>query len=198
MSTDDLNRAWKSPANRPSPEASAREREEFVQRLQREHRSFRFQVIRAFSLLVVITVGLGVFVANGGAFDVRREWAVLLLLALPWVAAILFVRRHLRHRRAHPDYEQSVAHSVRALLDANRAAQLRSRILVGLFALTVPVLAGCIWQLQQVGKSRPHEAASLATFMAVVMVLSSLGVYWRSRRLRPEEKRLSELAADFA
>jgi hypothetical protein len=34
--------------------------------------------------------------------------------------------------------------------------------------------------------------------MAVVMVLSSLGVYWRSRRLRPEEKRLSELAAEFA
>ena len=198
MSTDDLNRAWNSPANRPSPEASARESAAFIQRLQREHRSFRFWVIRAFSLLVVITIGLGVSVADGGSFDVRREWAVLLLLALPWVAAILFVRRQLRHRRAHPDYEQSVAHSVRALLDANRAAQLRSRILLGLFALMVPVLAACIWQLQQAGKARPHEAASFAIFMAVVMALSSLGIYWRSRRLRPEEKRLSELAAEFA
>lgn len=198
MSTDDLNHAWKSPANRPSPEMSARERAAFVQRLQREHRSFRFWVIRAFSLLAVITVGLGVFVVDGGAFDARREWAVLLLLALPWVAAILFVLRQLRHRRTHPDYAQSVAHSVRALLDANRAAQLRSRLLLGLFAFMVPVLAGCIWQLQQVGKARPHEAASLALFMAVVMVLSSLGVYWRSRCLRPEEKRLSELAAEFA
>ncbi len=198
MSTDDLNHAWKSPANRPSPEASARERAAFVQRLQHEHRSFRFWVIRAFSLLAVITVGLAVFVADGRAFDVRREWAVLLLLALPWVAAILFVLRQLRHSRTHPDYAQSVAHSVRALLDANRAAQLRSRILLGLFAFMIPVLAGCIWQLQQVGKARPHEAASLALFMAVVMVLSSLGVYWRSRRLRPEEKHLSELAAEFA
>lgn len=198
MSTDDLHHAWKSPANRPSPEAAARERAAFVLLLQREYRSFRFWVIRAFSLLAVITIGLGVSVASKGSFDVKGEWAVLLLLALPWVGAIGFLRRHLQHRRAHPDYNQSVAHSVRALLDANRAAQQRSRMLLGLFALMAPVLAVSIWQLQQVGKARPHEAASLATVMAVVMVLSSLGVYWQSRRLRPEEKRLTELAAEFA
>jgi len=197
MSTDDLHRAWKSPANRPSPEASARERAAFVLLLQREHRSFRFWVIRAFSLLTVITIGLGVSVAGKGSFDVRGEWAALLLLALPWVGAILFLRRHLQHRRAHPDYDQSVAHSVRALLDANRAAQQRSRLLLGLFALMAPVLAVSIWQLQQVGKARPHEAASLATFMAVVMVLSALGAYAQSRRLRPEEKRLTELVDEF-
>ncbi|GAB1487624.1 hypothetical protein MASR2M8_00640 [Opitutaceae bacterium] len=198
MSIDDLNRVWKSPANRPAPVESAREREAFITLLQREHRAFRFWVIRAVALLTVITIGLGVSITGDNPFDLNGEWAVLLLLALPWISAILFIRRQFQHRRTHPDYDQSVAHSVRALLDANRAAQQRSRIVQALLALSAPVMALCIWQLQAADKARPHEAASLATVMATAIVLSSIGVYVQSRRLRPEEKRLTELAAEFA
>jgi len=138
-----------------------------------------------------------VFVAVDGPFALAGEWGVLLLLALPWIGAILFIRRQVAHRRAHAGYDQSVAYCLRALLDANHAAQQRARILQGLLALSAPVMALCIWQLQAAGKARPHEAASLATVMTVLILLSAGAIYWKCRRLRPEERRLASLLADF-
>jgi hypothetical protein len=48
-------------------------------------------------------------------------------------------------------------------------------------------------QLQVVGKARPHEAASLATLMTIVIVESRGGIFWDARKLRPHEKRLAAL-----
>ena len=64
-------------------------------------------------------------------------------------------------------------------------------------ALCVPVMALCIWQLHAVGKVRAHETASLATFMAIAIVGSWVGIHWGARKLRPEEKRLMALVAEL-
>lgn len=197
MSTDDLHRAWKSPANRPDPEDLAQERDTFVSALRREYRGFILRVSAALVLLAVPTGGLIDHLLNGRPFSWTDEWSVLVLLALPWVGAFLFIRRQLAHRRAHASYDRSVAQTLRALLDANHAAQQRARILLWLFALSVPVVAVCIVQLQNVGKARPNEAMSLAVVLATILAGSAAAIAWEYRRLQPEGKRLAALVADF-
>lgn len=197
MSTDDLHRAWKSPANRPSRETIARDREIFVASLRREHRGFVLRIAAALILLAFPTGGMIHHLVTGGPFSFSGEWTVLLLLALPWIGAGLFIRRQLRHRSEHANYDRSVAQTLRALLDANHAAQQRARVLFWLFGLSVPVVAGCIVQLQAVGKARPNEAASLAVVMAAILAGSAAAIYWEYRRLKPEEERLAGLVADL-
>lgn len=198
MSTDELHRAWKSPANRPSPEMIARDRESLVATLRREHRGFVFRMVAALVLLAVPTGGLIDHLVNDGPFSFSGEWSVLLLLALPWVGAGLFIRRQLRHRREHRDYDRSVRQTCQALLDANQAAQHRARVLFWLFGFSVPVVAVCILQLQAVGKARPNEAASLAVVLGTILAGSAAAIFWEYRRLRPEENRLAGLVAEFA
>lgn len=195
MSYDDIQNLWQSPGNRPSPAEQERERARLVDTLRRQHRAFRRRLGLAVGWLAVSLVILAGQVLSGRPFSVAREWAVLPLMVLPWVAAVLFIRRQLRHQRAHAGFEDSVSRTVRALLDANHAAQQRARIMQILLALSAPIMAACIWQLQAVGKTRPQEAASLATVMAVLIAGSFAGTWWHARRLRPEERRLAGLLA---
>lgn len=195
MSYDEIERVWKSPDNRPSPPEAERAHAAFLAALRRERRTFFRRVGLGVALLAILTIGVAVALFRGEPF--AREWPALLLLALPWIGATLFIRRQWRHRKAHAEYDQSVAHTLRALLDANRAAQQRVRTMQVLLALSAPVMALCIWRLQAVGKVRPTEAASLATVMTVIILLSAVAVYREYRRLRPEERRLAGLLADF-
>jgi hypothetical protein len=197
MSYDDIQNLWKSPGNRPSAVALEQERLKLVHALRREHRGFYLRLGLAMVWLGATMVGMAWHILSGGPFSLSGEWAVLLLLALPWIAAVLFIRRQLRHRRTHAGFEQSVSRSVRALLDATHAAQQRGRILQGLLALSAPVMAVCIWQLQAVGKARPHEAASMATMMTVIIAASWGGIYWDYRRLGPKERKLAALVAEL-
>ncbi len=71
-------------------------------------------------------------------------------------------------------------------------------MLFRLFGLRLPVVAVCILQLQAVGKARPNEAASLAVVLGTILAGSAAAIVWEYRRLRPEEKRLAGLVAEFA
>lgn len=197
MSYDEMKNLWKSPDNRPTQEETERQRAALAASLKKEHRAFYIRVGLALTLMLVPLIGMVKHVIEGGPFAFNREWAVLLLFMLPWIGAVLFIRRQLRHRRAHADFDRSVGQTLRAALDANHAAQQRAKILQGLLALSAPVMALCIWQLQAVGKARPHEAVSLATLMTIVIVASWGGIFWDARKLRPEEKRLEALVAEL-
>jgi hypothetical protein len=197
MSYDDLKDLWKSPDNRPTSEETEKHRNALVASLKKEHRDFYIRVGLAMTLMLVPLIGMTKHIVEGGPFAVTREWAVLVLFALPWIGAALFIRRQVRHRRVHADYDRSVGQTVRAALDANHAAQQRAKIMQGLLALSAPVMALCIWQLQVVGKSRPHEAASMALVMAIIIVASWGGIYWDARRLRPQERKLEALLAEL-
>ncbi len=197
MSYDDLKNLWKSPDNRPTREETERQREALAASLRKEQRAFWIRIGLAMTLMLVPLVGMLKHVLEGGPFAFQREWAVLVLFALPWIGAVLFIRRQLRHRRAHADYARTVGQTLRAALDANHAAQQRAKILQGLLALCVPVMALCIWQLHAVGKTRPHEAVSLAAFMAIVIAASWLGIFWNARKLRPEERKLTALVGEL-
>jgi hypothetical protein len=197
MSFDDIQNAWQSPGNRPTSAELEQQRLTMVQALRREHRGLYLRLGLALVWFGSILIAFLRYILSGGAFSLSREWASLVLLTLPLMAAVLFIRRQLRHHREHPGYEQSVSRSVRAMLDAIHAAQQRGRILLGLFVLSVPLLAVCIWQLQLVGKARPQEAASMAVMMAVVIAASGGGIYWHYRGLRPKERQLTALLAEL-
>ncbi len=197
MSYDEMKNLWKSPDNRPTPEETERQHEALVASMCKEQRAFWLRIGLAMTLMLVPLAGLVKHVIEGGPFAFKREWAVMVLFALQLIGAGLFIRRQVRHRRAHGDFARSVGQTLRAALDANQAAQQRAKILLGLLALSAPVMALCIWQLQAAGKARPHEAASLATFMAIMIVASWGGIFWNARKLRPEERKLEALVAEL-
>lgn len=197
MSYDEMKNLWKSPENRPSAEETERQRAALTASLKKEQRAFWLRIGLAMTLMLVPLVGMIRHIASGSPFSMTGEWGVLVLFFLPWIGALLFIRRQLRHRRAHRNYDRSVGQTVRAALDANHAAQQRAKILQGLLALSAPVMALCIWQLRAVGKARPHEAASMAAFMTIVIVASWGGIFWDARKLRPQEKRLAALVAEL-
>ncbi len=197
MSYDDIQNVWKSPGNRPSAAELEQERLKLVHALQRERRRFWTGLIIALLLSIAPVIVAVVRILSGRPFDLSREWGVILAATLPWIVASLFIRRQLQHRRAHSGFEQSVSRSLRAMLDANLAAQHRARIVLGSLALDIPVMGWCLWQLQAVGKARPHEAASLGAVMAVAIGAAAIGTYRHYRRLLPKEQHLAALVAEL-
>jgi len=194
MTFDDVERLWRSPHNAPSPAQLEAQRAELVRRLRRRHRGFVIGVSAALAGLVLLGVRFALYLARGGAFDGRQEWASVALLLLPVLGAAVFVRQYLRHRARHRDHHRSISASLRALLDENRLARRRVQgiaVLNGIFVLVFPVIA---WQLQAVGKARPGELMSMVVLFAGLMVLVGLCLayeYWR--RLQPRRRELEAM-----
>src|SRR5436189_4203102 len=125
MSYDEIENLWRSPRNQPSEQQIERERQRFVIQIRRRYLGFVSYFTFVLTALTVLTVWLGVRWLEKGTFG-YVNWPSLALLALPWTAAILFVRRYLQHRRRHPDYGQSIANGLKAALDENRTAIARA------------------------------------------------------------------------
>src|SRR5688500_7646109 len=129
MNFADIEKTWRSAHNRPAPAQLEKDKMKFIADLKRRRRGFAIFLSFVFASLTAITARfvLHVFWPKTGTspIDASREWGALLLLALPWFAAIYFLRGHLKHRSRHADYERSIASSVRALLDENRLSRLR-------------------------------------------------------------------------
>ncbi len=206
MSYDDIENLWRSPENNPTPSEMERQRAEFVSRLRREYLGFKLRMALIFGGLSWITGKLIHRIATQGplqlprekSIDLASEWALIPFLALPWVAAILFVRLHLKHRRSHPDFDQSIPATIRAMVDSTRLAIKRLRIMVGLSVLGVPILAFCIIQIHHAGKIHPNELTSVAALFSAIFVITfgcfAIGYF---RDLLPRKRRLEELMASY-
>jgi hypothetical protein len=198
MTFEDLAPAWNSPRNAPDPAQLARDKARLVQNLDREHRGFVVHVGMVAALTLFLAGGFVQYLRSGGAFDWRIEWGAVLFLLLPIVVAALLVRGHLRHRREHPRYDMSIADAVRASIDENRLARARLRVTMIASTVAMALLPVVTWQLQLVGKQRPHEAASMLGVFGLAYVASMVWQAWRYRRvLRPEAGRLRQLLASY-
>lgn len=197
MNYDNLKQLWHSPENHPTTADNERLRLTLAQTLRRNHRGFVVRISLALILTLVPVAGFVRHVMRGGAFAWEREWAMLLLLSLPIAGAFIFIRRQWQHLRAHAGSEGAVGTSLRALLDANQAAQQRAVVIQFLLLTCVPVLAIGIWQLQSVGKLHGQQTASMSTAMAVVIFLSLAGLAWERRRLKPQAEHLRGLLAEW-
>jgi MFS family permease len=194
MTFDDLVPAWSSASNAPDPAQLDRYKTSVVRRLDKDHRDFVWHVGMAGALTLLMAGGFTQYVIGGGAFDFRNEWASLIFLLLPIGVAGAFLRGYVAHRRRHPRYDLSIAAALRAMLDENRLARLRLRVSMSVLTVAMALLPVVTYQLQLVGKQRPHEAASMLAVFGLAYVVSMGWQIWKYRwKLLPENARLQDL-----
>lgn len=198
MTFDDLQAAWNSPHNRPTPDELARQKQQFERRLRRQHRGFVVVTGLAACWLLGTAAMFARHVANGGAFDGRREWGALLLFALPLLALVLLWKRFLAHRANHAIGDRSIHASVAALLDENRLARFRARLIAGLNGLVLLVIPLVALQLRTVGKAGDEIVFPAFVLFPALMVaiLGGMLIHYR-RKLLPEKTELEALLRSY-
>lgn len=200
MNFERLEQAWRSSANSPTAAAVA-----YLSGDAADELKARRQKLNLFTALIAVlltgwTLKLGYdALTRAYAFDVTREWSVILLAALPWIALLMVRRGYERHLRAHPDPYASMARALAALADENFAAQRRVRAMALIMAFAVGVLAIALWQLVGVGKMTVSNAMQGAALFGSVLTIvwGSIAIDY-FRRLKPEGARLNQLLSDFA
>jgi hypothetical protein len=203
MSYADIETAWRSPHNRPTPAELEEQKQNLRADLRRRRRGFVVFIAATLAALTLITGRIALHLLwPDPALDrinPAREWGFLLTLALPWAGAVTLLRHYLRHRAAHGDHARSIADSVRALLDENRLSRVRLKvaaILHGLFLLVLPVV---VWQLRAAGKA--GDEILLPAFVVWPCIALGIGcaMWFHDRRtLRPRQRALETLLADYA
>ena len=198
MTFDDLVPAWRSSRNLPDPAQMERYKASIVGRLGKEYRAFLWHVGFASAMTLFLAGGFVQYVRSGGAFDFEREWASLVFLLLPIAVAVTFLRGFIRHRQRHPRYDLSIKDALRAASDQNRLSRARLRVSMAVLTFAMALVPVVTYQLQLVGKQRPHEAASMLVVFAVgYVVFMGAQVWIYRRRLLPENRRLQELFSSY-
>jgi len=201
MSYDELERAWRSPRNRPTPAELAADRFRFTDELERRRRGVKLFLFVVFAVLAVFTVRVFAAVfwpGPGKEIDVTREWAPLFILAMPWLGAVFLARRVARHEREHGHPERSLADSVRALLDENHMSRARLKTVAALHAVLLVALPLVVWQLRAVGKA--GDEIVLPAFVGWPLIAAAIlgGMWWHDRRkLVPRQRQLEQLLRDY-
>lgn len=200
MDFERLERAWRSPANTPAEAAAAYLVEETMQTLKQRRRSFHTLTAIVGAALLIWTgkIAFTWFTAPF-PFDLSREWAMVALLVLPWIALIVVRGQYARHLAAYPDPETCMPQALRALIDENRMARRRVQFMAVMMGLGIAALAIALGQLVEVGKMTPQNLRDGAILFGVVFaaVWGSIGVNY-FLRLKPEGKRLERLLAEYA
>jgi hypothetical protein len=198
MTFDDLAPAWRSSSNSPDPAQIEKHRASIANRLGKEYRNFLFHMGSVTALTLFMAGGFVQYLRSGGAFDWQHEWGAIAFLLLPFGVAAVLLRGFIRHRREHPRYDMSIQDGLRALVDQNRLARARLRVSMSVLTLAMALVPVVAYQLQLVGKQRPHEAASMLAIFGVAYVISMAWQLWRYRaRLLPENARLQELIGSY-
>jgi len=198
MTFDDLVPVWRSSRNQPDPVQLDRYKASIVSHLGKEYRQFLWHVGLVAAVTIFLAGGFVQYVRSGGAFDFQQEWGAIVFLLLPIGVAAAFVRGFVRHRKEHPRYDLSILDALRALIDQNRLSRARLRLSMSVLTVAMALTPLITYQLQLVGKQRPHEAASmLAVFGVGYLVFMGVQIWKYRRRLLPENARLQELLESY-
>ncbi len=202
MNFADIENVWRSPHNRPSAAELEQQKMNLTTDLRRRHRSFVIFIAVVTGALVLLTGRMLLFALwpdpASDRFDFAQEWSFLLLLALPWAAALLFIRQYRRHRARHADYERSIAESVRALLDENRLSSARLKVVAILHGALLIMLPLVVYQLRAVGKAGDEILVpAFVVWPAVALGIGGGLLYHYRRKLVPERRRLEGLLAAY-
>lgn len=197
MNPNEMQSAWNSPRNNLSTEAQQQLAQKFTRQMIRRRRFQALWLINTFVWLTVIAV-LAIRTVAVGKVGLAQEWALLPLLIVPWAFAFHFLRRYLKPVSPATRGELSVADSFRAALSSNRAQRSHLKLVAGLFAIMIPLLAVSMQQLHAVGKVSSRELVSLAAFFGGTLLLSGAGIAARYfGRVLPQHKQLNALLAEL-
>ncbi|MET3666909.1 hypothetical protein [Caulobacter sp. 1776] len=197
MDFNELEAAWRSPANTPDDKAQAYLMETLMQTLKARRRGeLLFFAIPA-TAMTIFTIIMARTIATGG-MDVDREWGALAMLAVCWavLAAVLVVGILLRHRGRSGD--SPVRDTLSDMLAANRRARANVRIFwMMLPVFLTPMLVG-VSQLREVGKASERDSWQMLFVFGVALVAS---VGWNTARyfwvMKPEQRKLEGLLAEY-
>jgi hypothetical protein len=196
MNFADIQNLWQSPDNHPSPTALDGERKKLMSELRRRRRRFVVFISLVFSALGLFTGRVIIQLLWPGPvpIEVSREWSFLVVLGLPWLAAIMLAWQFGRHRVAHAQYDRSIFDSARALLDENRLSRTRVKAAACLHVLFLFVLPLVVRQLQASGKA--GQEIVVPAFVVWPLIALGIGValfYHYRRHLLPQQRELEAL-----
>lgn len=197
MNLNELQTAWNSPQNSAPANEQQQLAGQFARQMIRRRRFQSIWLITTFAWLTVITVVAAWTFAAGHAKP-GFEWGVIPLLLLPWIAAVYFLRSYLKSASAAQG-SLPVLDSFRAALQSNQAERTNLKLVAGLLALMVPLLALAMRQLQAMGKVSDQELVSMALVFGAALLAGLGGIAVRYfGRLQPQRKRLEILLRELA
>jgi hypothetical protein len=189
-----LDELWNDAANRPDPVAGERVAAHFLARLRRRRRFQAWWLGWTFLALTGVTALAVAQFRTEGAGGFAAQWSAVALLALPWIVAVRFLHAFVREKPGRLDGALPLVETLAVARAANARERHRLIIVLGLLAVTAPVVALAIWQLHAVDKAAPHEAWSLAIVLGAGLLLGATIVVARLRlRLAPERRMLEAL-----
>jgi hypothetical protein len=202
MNFADIENTWRLPHNQPSPAELKHHHMQLITDLRRRRRGFALHVGLVLTFLTVVTaLILRQMIAPGPAssrIDLAREWGAFVLLALPWIAALVFVRQYRRHFAGHAGCNRSIRASVIALLDENRLARTRVKIVLLLHGLVLLVLPVVVLQLRAAGKAGDEILVpALVLWPLLAAGIGGALLYYHRRRLLPRKRQLEALLAAY-
>lgn len=202
MNFADIENMWRSPLNRPALEQIEKDKMQFATELRRRHRGFVIFLTWIFTVLTLLTGRLVLHAlenrSTAEGFVFFREWGAIVLLALPWTAALYFAWQYRRHRSEHASGELSIQETLQALRDETRLARVRLKIVAGLHGVLLVVLPIVVVQLRAVGKAGDEillPAFVIWPLIAFGIVLA-LWLYDR-RKLQPRARHLETLLHSY-
>jgi hypothetical protein len=191
-----LKYLWAAPENGVSAERVRQYAAGAVAQLNRERRR-RMGLLIYRSVLVAVSTGFAAWVWLSRGVGVEEVWPVALLLAAQWVAAGLLWRA-LGRGPAAVAAEAPIRVTLESLRDqaARRCRELQT--VLGLFLVAAPLLSFVVYQLQENGKMRPHEAASASVFFgAILLGVGGFVLFDLFGRKLPEKRHLESLLREY-
>jgi hypothetical protein len=198
MDFDTLERLWRSEANHQASVAETYVIESTLKTLKNRRRKVATGMGLVGLALTTWTFMILYALAVGKIASLAREWGIVALLIVSWVAFFAAILQQWWHMNAHPHTTDTMPEVLRALIDENRTAQARTRMMAMALIAFIAVLGLCLWQLYSVGKMELQHVVQGSILFGAALGLSSLIHTIRYvRLLRPEGKRLQRLLDQY-
>ncbi len=198
MDFETLEKLWRSEANDRATVAETYVLEATMKTLKQRRGAFSTGMGLVGLALVLWTGAIIYAVAASKIADITREWGIVALLAVSWLAFLRAQAQQRRHLRTWPDATVSMPEALNALIDENRTAKARTRMMGAAFLVFAVVLALSVGQLYAVGKMEwRHVVQASLMFGGALLLSAAIHSIRYVRVLKPEGERLRRLLAQY-
>jgi hypothetical protein len=198
MDFETLERLWRSEANDRATVAETYVLEATMKTLKQRRSAFSTGMGLIGLALLAWTGAVAYAVATGKIADITNEWGIVALLLVSWIAFLFAQAQQRRHMQAYPDVMTSMPEALEGLIDENRTAQARTRMMGLAFLVFAAVLTVSVWQLYSVGKMEwRHVVQGSMLFGGALLLSAAIHAFRYLRVLRPEGERLRRLRDQY-
>ena len=197
MNTNELKYLWASAENGLSPEKATSFAAAAIAQVQRERRRRRGFLIYISMMMATVTLFV-LWQLMHRSSGWGESWPATLIIAAQWLTA-WHLWRIFRRSPAGLAGEHPIRVALETMLQRTSSRCRELQTLLGLFLVVIPLVSVAIYQLQENGKMRPHEAASAgALFGAILLGVGGWILYDLFARKLPEKRHLESLMRDYS